>query len=292
MWRCPKCQSKVDDSFDVCWSCGTTPDGIEDPNFVTADEADPIPDEELPEGAELDDPLADFGGTPMPELVDCYSALSTIEAKFIADQLMEQGIPAIADKIDMYQAMGGHGPKVRVRQDDLPKAQSWLKFYEQRRKSRQDDQDSGMEQAMWKELIQQFTSECEFSEPVSPGQIIAADSSLGVEMPADLRELLCETNGVQGEYGLGLVWKLDRIVQDNLMFRHNANFRDLYMPFDHLYFFADAGNGDQFAFPIQADGLIHRLDVFVWNHEDDSRSWVASSLKDYLDRWLTGRLKL
>ena len=100
MWRCPKCRSKVDDSFEVCWSCGTTADGIEDPNFVTADEADPIPDEKIPEGTEVDDPLADFAGTPMPALVECYMAGNTIEAKFIADQLMEQGIPAIADKID------------------------------------------------------------------------------------------------------------------------------------------------------------------------------------------------
>ena len=137
MWQCPKCRSEVDDSFEVCWSCGTTPDGIEDPNFVTADEADPIPDEELPEGTEVDDPLADFAGTPMPDLVECYTALNTIEAKFIADQLMEQGIPAIADEIDMYPAMSGHGPMVRVRQDDLAKAQAWLKFYEQRRMSRQ-----------------------------------------------------------------------------------------------------------------------------------------------------------
>ena len=82
MWQCPKCRSSVDDSFEVCWSCGTTPDGIEDPNFVTADEADPIPDEELPEGTELDDPLADFAGTPMPDLVQCYMASDTIEAKF------------------------------------------------------------------------------------------------------------------------------------------------------------------------------------------------------------------
>jgi hypothetical protein len=141
MWRCPKCHEKVDDSFDVCWSCGTTPDGTEDPDFVTADEADPIPDEELPEGTEIDDPLADFAGTPMPDLVECYIALSTIEAKFIADQLMEQGIPAIADEIDMNVAMGGHGPKVRVREDDLPKAQAWLKFYEQRRMCRQENQD-------------------------------------------------------------------------------------------------------------------------------------------------------
>ena len=95
MWQCPKCRSKVDDSFEVCWSCGTTPDGIEDPNFVTADEADPIPDEELPEGTEVDDPLADFAGTPLPDLVECYMASDAAEAKFIADQLMEQGIPAI-----------------------------------------------------------------------------------------------------------------------------------------------------------------------------------------------------
>ena len=44
MWRCPKCQTEVEDSFDICWSCGTTINGVEDPSFVTADEADPIPD--------------------------------------------------------------------------------------------------------------------------------------------------------------------------------------------------------------------------------------------------------
>jgi hypothetical protein len=136
MWQCPKCRSEVDDSFEVCWSCGTTPDGIEDPTFVTADEADQIPDEEVPEGTDVDDPLADFAGTPMPDLVECYMASDTIEAQFIADQLMEQGIPAIADKINL-SLVGAlvAGPKVRVRQDDLPRAQAWLKAYEHRRKS-------------------------------------------------------------------------------------------------------------------------------------------------------------
>jgi hypothetical protein len=142
MWQCPKCRSSVDDSFEVCWACGTTPDGIEDPNFVTADEGDPIPDEELPEGSDFDDPLADFAGTPMPDLVECYMASDTIEAKFIADQLLEQGIPAIADKIDV-SLVGSFesGPKVRVRQDDLFRAQGWLKWYEHRRNSKQSDLD-------------------------------------------------------------------------------------------------------------------------------------------------------
>jgi hypothetical protein len=33
MWVCPKCAAKVDEGFEICWSCGTSPDGIEDPGF-------------------------------------------------------------------------------------------------------------------------------------------------------------------------------------------------------------------------------------------------------------------
>jgi hypothetical protein len=148
MWRCSKCHSTVDDSFEVCWSCGTSADGVEDPSFVAADLAEPIAIEHVPEGTDVDDPLADFAGTPMPDLVECFMASNTIEAKFIADQLMEQGIPAIADKLDINLVMGGfrpemwgYGPKIRVRKDDLPLALSWLKAFEQRRKSRKDDLD-------------------------------------------------------------------------------------------------------------------------------------------------------
>ena len=146
MWQCPKCQSKVDDSFEVCWSCGTTADGVEDPEFVTADDAEPIADEPVSEENGIDDPLAEFAGTPLPDLVECYMASNTIEAKFIADQLMEQGIPAIADKLNINLVMGGfqphlwgYGPKIRVRQEDLPKVQAWLKDYEERRKGKESE---------------------------------------------------------------------------------------------------------------------------------------------------------
>jgi hypothetical protein len=140
MWRCPKCRSKVDDSFDVCWSCGTSPDGVEDPGFVTADDAEPIEDP----AADLDteDLLEDFAGARLPELVECYMAANTIEAKFVADRLTEAGIPALADRQDINMVMGGlqpqmwgYGPKVRIRPKDLPAARAWLEEYEQRRKS-------------------------------------------------------------------------------------------------------------------------------------------------------------
>ena len=65
--------------------------------------------------------------------------------------------------------------------------------------------------------------------------------------------------------------------------------RDSYMPFDCLLFFSDAGNGDQFAYTI-AGGEVRRPDIFVWNHEDDSRAWVSSSLRSFLPDWISGKL--
>lgn len=41
MWQCLKCRERVDDSFDLCWNCGTSRDGTEDPSFRRADSIDP-----------------------------------------------------------------------------------------------------------------------------------------------------------------------------------------------------------------------------------------------------------
>jgi hypothetical protein len=43
MWHCTQCEIDVEESFDVCWHCGTTRDGTPDPDFRTADDPDAIP---------------------------------------------------------------------------------------------------------------------------------------------------------------------------------------------------------------------------------------------------------
>ena len=144
---------------------------------------------------------------------------------------------------------------------------------------------------MWRERVKKLAADCKFARPASSKQIAAAEEQLGVRFPRDLRSLMRESNGVTGSYGLGLVWPLWRIVEDNLRFRSNEDFRRLFMPFDPLLFFADAGNGDQFAFAIQA-GVIRRSCVYSWNHEDDSRTWQAPSLATYMKWWLNGTIKL
>ena len=144
---------------------------------------------------------------------------------------------------------------------------------------------------MWRKLIAGCFSSAGFSTGCSDDALDAVERALGVGLPSDLRAALGESDGVSGEHELALLWPLARIREDNLLFRSNADFQDLYMPFEHLLFFADAGNGDQFAFAIQGTA-VRRPDIFAWNHENDSRTWVAPSLERYFDWWLSGRIVL
>ncbi|WTB91425.1 SMI1/KNR4 family protein [Streptomyces cellulosae] len=86
--------------------------------------------------------------------------------------------------------------------------------------------------------------------------------------------------GVVDAYGTDVVWPLERIVEENLSFWSGEAFAGLYMPFDPLLFFGDNGGGDQFALVVRPE----RDDVFVWEHETDSRVWVAGTIDEYLRR--------
>ncbi len=133
MWTCPKCGTKVDPSFEVCWSCGTSPDGVEDPSFVPADgprpDASPL-DLDMPKGTA---PLPEPAPGPAGDLVECYWAIDVMQAKFLADQLTDNGIPAVADLHDMHDALGSmsSGPRVWVRAEDLARAKAWLDAYDE-----------------------------------------------------------------------------------------------------------------------------------------------------------------
>ncbi|MGC5410338.1 SMI1/KNR4 family protein, partial [Streptomyces sp. DT225] len=87
---------------------------------------------------------------------------------------------------------------------------------------------------------------------------------LGHPLPADLVALLRETDGIEDEYGDGLVWPTENVASTNQSLREDSAFPALYMPFAPLLFFADAGNGDLFALLATID----RPDVFAWNHEN------------------------
>jgi hypothetical protein len=151
MWTCENCGETVEDNFEICWSCGASYEGEEDPNFVTADEAPVIPNSPDVIGSEIlfeetgetfeDDPLADFAGKPDVRLVECYWARNAQEAYFLAEQLNERGIPAVADDSALSQGLGPasfgvpyFSPRVRVRLEDVDRAKLFLSSYEEGRK--------------------------------------------------------------------------------------------------------------------------------------------------------------
>ncbi|WP_282795420.1 SMI1/KNR4 family protein [Streptomyces sp. CC224B] len=135
---------------------------------------------------------------------------------------------------------------------------------------------------MWRRLAGEVFPEAEFAAPVDSAAVAAAEQRLGCRLPTVLASLLQETDGVVGHDGADTVWPLARVVEDNLRFWSDPVFASLYMSFDPLLFFGDNGGGDQFAF-VRSPA---RDDVYVWDHEDDSRRWVARDLRDYLGRSL------
>lgn len=123
---------------------------------------------------------------------------------------------------------------------------------------------------MWKNTIRSISSNLSLKNPATKDELAEVQKNLQLELPNDLYQLLQETNGIEGEYGQ-FIWDASKIKIENMNMRNIVDFKDLYMPFDCLLFFADGGNGDLFGYSI-LNGIVQRDDIYVWNHENDSRT--------------------
>jgi hypothetical protein len=139
---------------------------------------------------------------------------------------------------------------------------------------------------MWIELITSLSQDSEFSPPATNAEISAIEQSLDVWLPDDLKSLLKESDGVSGSYGLDVIWSVHAIRNRNIAQRQHIypQFQSL----DMLLFFADAGNGDLFAYRIEHGATLDNS-VWVWNHENDERWIFAASLREFLELWLSGK---
>lgn len=130
------------------------------------------------------------------------------------------------------------------------------------------------EKNVWKKCVCNISEDYVFKEPATSKEIEEVEKKFNVKLPAELRSLLEETDGIYDEFGCYLVWSTSNIIVENTDRRTDEDFADWYMPIDSLLFVADAGNGDLFGYSI-SNGTIQKDDIYVWKHEDDSRTWVA-----------------
>lgn len=128
--------------------------------------------------------------------------------------------------------------------------------------------------------------DCRFFPPVLPGALAAAEVALGCPLPEDLKQLYAQTDGLFVHHGTNLVMPLQAAVEENETLRYSPDLRELYMPFNHMLVFGGAGNGDLYFFPMHADGFL-APEVFIWDHETDSRTFFAANLKSLFLRHAT-----
>jgi hypothetical protein len=141
----------------------------------------------------------------------------------------------------------------------------------------------------------------EFYPAASAATVADAEAILDATLPASLRSLLLETNGVMEmiaivEVDAGewmncewLVRPIERIVELNRSYRAETEEGKHKREFRGLVFFAGAGvDGILFAFPVE-DGVCAPR-VVVWHPILDELDEAAPSLEDFLRGWVTGTI--
>ena len=77
----------------------------------------------------------------------------------------------------------------------------------------------------------------------------------------------------------------NEITETNQKLREYVDF----MPLDCLLFFAGNGCGDYYGYQIRKSGLCP-YNIFLWDHEYDSRTWAAGSMDEFVSRYCDGEI--
>ena len=145
---------------------------------------------------------------------------------------------------------------------------------------------------MWTAWLRGIDDLVELAGPVGEEHLARAEAQLGHPLPAELRSLLAETDGLVDASGGEPVWPLERIVAENADPGGGAP-----PPAEGgagLFFFGDAGGEDLFAYrahgAARPEGLatdVLATDVLIWEHEQGAARWAAPDLQALLDEWLS-----
>lgn len=143
---------------------------------------------------------------------------------------------------------------------------------------------------MWKEYLSNISKECTFKAPATEIELLLIEKELNINLPQKLIDFYHETNGVEGQFSIPYIWSTKQMVRENLLVRNIEELESYRKP-DHLLFFSDAGNGDFFGY-LFVHGKVQSEDIYVWNHEDSSQRVIASSLEDFLEGWISGKISV
>src|SRR5438128_460302 len=115
MWQCSRCGQRLEDAFEVCWACGTTIDGVENPDFLSgAGEGEPGPEQQEITG--MPDNLVTIAQCNLP--VEAYAIRLRLESAGIAVVLADE----FTVTMDWLLSNAIGGIKVQVPEEDVRRA--------------------------------------------------------------------------------------------------------------------------------------------------------------------------
>ena len=132
----------------------------------------------------------------------------------------------------------------------------------------------------WNERAKLCFPDSRLADPISSEHLLQAEKAIGRAFPPELQALLLESNGLFDDRGDWLVHSTEYMIPDILGL---WDIDDLYMHPKGMLVFGGPGDGDRYFFPVLPNGE-YADNIFQWSHEDDSRQWIAESLKDFLYR--------
>lgn len=154
----------------------------------------------------------------------------------------------------------------------------------------------------WREIIDGAYTErsederdvvrAEYEHGASRGDLAALVKELGCALPADLQSLLLESNGfmevfeIEGRFveNMWIVWPASELPDNN---RHRREEIEEPRPPGYLLVFASAGaDGILFAFDTRSP----KSGVVAWFPIEDEIRPLASSLREFLVGWITGKI--
>jgi hypothetical protein len=154
---------------------------------------------------------------------------------------------------------------------------------------------------MWRDLFTALAEDTdytyEFAPPATYFELDRLEQIFAAKLPDVLRRLLLESNGVrqilhykEERVPIGqIIWNAETIQRNNRKMRTDLAYRDFYLPFDDLLFFASpATEGVRFALQISDKHATET--VIAWSPSDDSRTEKATSIKAFIEVWLSGKL--
>lgn len=146
----------------------------------------------------------------------------------------------------------------------------------------------------WQKIIEitnKQNIQLQLTKSVQERQIKIAQEKLNKNFPNELKNFYLISNGLSeymteiGKIG-ELIWNIDRLVEENCSYQNAKLYQDIYKSFENILFFGDAGNGDNFGY------LVPNNIIISWNHENDERVIISSSLKEFVISWINNEIKI